>query len=297
VQPILDRWVAGELSETQFLELTEWRKVWGQEPELYLPIFRFARMNRVPMLALNVDRSLTRRVGEAGWASIRAAEREGVTDPAPAGPDYVALLWQVFGQHARAEQSAGGDTPDLANPAFRNFVDSMLLWDRSLAQGIAERAARSDGTLVVALMGSGHLQDGHGVTRQLKDLGLTDSAVLLPWNAGASCSDFTSHLADALFGIDSAPQDQGERPRLGILLDQGQRGVRVQKVMEGSIAQQAGLREEDVIETIAGRHVADASDVIDAVQHQAPGTWLPMIVRRGEQTVEIVARFPPRVQK
>ncbi|MCZ6467452.1 MAG: hypothetical protein O6829_09295 [Alphaproteobacteria bacterium] len=26
---------------------------------------------------------------------------------------------------------------------------------------------------------------------------------------------------------------------------------------------------------------------------QAPGTWLPLRVRRGAETVDIVARFPP----
>ena len=297
VQQALDRWVAGELSEAKFLELADWRKVWGQEPELYLPILRFARMNRVPMLALNVDRGLTRRVGETGWAGIPLGEREGVSDPAPADADYLALLWESFRQHARPDQPSPREAPDLAHPGFQNFVDSMLLWDRSMAQGIAERVARGDGALVVALMGTGHLEGGHGVARQLGDLGINDAAVLLPWSSAAGCDEIAPHLADALFGIEPGADEQNERPRLGIMLDQNQQGVRVQKVMEGSIAQQAGLREEDIIESIAGRRPDDAGDVIDAVQRQAPGTWLPMVVRRGAQTVEIVARFPPRVQK
>ena len=33
-------------------------------------------------------------------------------------------------------------------------------------------------------------------------------------------------------------------------------------------------------------------DLIDIVQRQAPGTWLPLTVRRGEDSHEIVARFP-----
>lgn len=297
VQPVLDRWVAGELSEARFLELTDWRKTWGQEPELYLPIFRFARMNRVPMLALNVDRALTRRVGETGWASIPPAEREGISDPSPAPADYLGLLWASYLQHARSGQPAPTDTPDLTVPGFRSFVDNMLLWDRSMAQGIAERVARGDVELVVALMGTGHLQGGYGVTRQLRDLGIGRSAVLLPWSPAAECDEITPQLADALFGIEPGPEDKGERPRLGILLDQSQQGVRVQKVTDGSIAQQAGLRAEDIIETVAGRRAVEVGDVIDAVQRQAPGTWLPMLVRRDGQTVEIVARFPPRAQQ
>jgi len=65
-------------------------------------------------------------------------------------------------------------------------------------------------------------------------------------------------------------------------------------VVEGSIAQRAGLQEQDIIETIAGERAATVDDVIAAVARQAPGTWLPISIRRGGQTLEIVARFPPR---
>src|SRR5512134_1371003 len=63
VQPILDRWVAGELTSAAFLEEVEWDRVWGFDPELYLPLFHFARLHRVPMVALNVDRALIAEVG------------------------------------------------------------------------------------------------------------------------------------------------------------------------------------------------------------------------------------------
>jgi hypothetical protein len=137
LQSVLDRWVAGELSAAQFIERSEWRTVWGQDVELYFPIFQFARMNRVPMLALNVDRGLTREVGEKGWAHVPSSEREGVSDPAPADKEYLELLWQSYGQHARAGQPTPGEAPELEDPAFRRFVDNMLLWDRSMAQTIA----------------------------------------------------------------------------------------------------------------------------------------------------------------
>jgi len=49
-----------------------------------------------------------------------------------------------------------------------------------------------------------------------------------------------------------------------------------------------------VIVRIAGETVSAPSDVIDAVQRQAPGTWLPIAVQRGDETLDLVARFPPR---
>ncbi len=297
-QKVLDQWVGGELSEAQFLERSEWRTVWGYDAEMYLPIFQFARMNRLPLLALNVDRGLTRKVGDKGWAQVPPSEREGVSDPAPAGPEYLNVLWDSFRQHASAGQPSPPPTPDFENPAFLRFVDSMLLWDRAMAQGLAERVLRDDGTLVVGLMGRGHLEDGQGAPRQLANLGVSDAATLLPWDTASGCDEVTLRMASALFGVEPRePTNEDERPRLGIVLEQAEDGIRVQKVVDGSIAQQAGLHQDDLIESIAGQRVADTGDVIGAVQRQAPGTWLPIVVRRGAQTLDIVARFPPRARK
>ena len=34
VQPVLDEWVAGELSTQQFLDKVDWKNVWGYDPQL-----------------------------------------------------------------------------------------------------------------------------------------------------------------------------------------------------------------------------------------------------------------------
>jgi hypothetical protein len=48
VQPILDDWIAGRLTDQEFLQRTDWEKVWGYDARLYLPIFQFARMQHIP---------------------------------------------------------------------------------------------------------------------------------------------------------------------------------------------------------------------------------------------------------
>jgi uncharacterized iron-regulated protein len=290
VQKVLDQWVAGELAEEQLLTRTQWRTVWGHDAGLYLPIFQFARMHRVPLIALNVERSLSRKVGEQGWAAVPPQEREGVSDPAPAPPAYTDMLYESFQQHGRQARQRN-------DPAFAHFVDSMLLWDRTMAQGIAEATAREPATIVVGVMGLGHLQNRDGVPRQLAELGVKDAAVLLPWDATQPCAELTPELADALFGIEPRSEPPPDRPRLGVMLEPSDQGVRIAKVTDGSIAQRAGLQEQDIIETIAGERVGGVDEVIAAVTRQAPGTWLPISIRRAGQPLEIVARFPPRPQR
>jgi hypothetical protein len=292
---VLDDWVAGKLTEAELLTRSEWNKVWGFDPQLYLPVFHFARMNRVPMAALNIDRALVRRIGEQGWSAIPPAAREGIDDPAPPSEAYLAALYDSWLEHLPENHPMRRPAAarDTSAAEFTRFVDSMQAWDRAMAQGIASRL-KGPGTLVVALMGSGHVRDGHGVPHQLRALGVGDIVSLLPWDAGNACDELQAGLADAVFGVDApAPAPQPERPRLGIVLDQGAQGVAVREVVKDSIAERAGVRAGDVLTQVAGRAVGETADVVAAVQRQAPGTWLPMTVKRGSQVVELVARFPP----
>ena len=300
MQPVLDAWVAGQLTEAELLVKSDWARVWGMESSLYLPIFHFARLHRIAMVALNVERQLVTRVGDKGWATVPATDREGVTDPAPASREYRQRLYAQFLLHrahgSGATSEPGEPTEDqLADPVFRRFVEGMQVWDRAMAQGIAERLRGATPPLLVAIMGSGHLEFGYGVPRQLRDLGITRVAVALPWDPAASCDDLAPRLADAVFGLPSRPAvAEPERPRLGITVERAAEGVLVREVMRGSIAEQAGMLVGDLIVTVAGLPSREPEDVIAAVGRQAPGTWLPIVVRRGEGTLDLVARFPPR---
>jgi uncharacterized iron-regulated protein len=301
VQGALDRWIAGELDEQAFLRESEWREVWGFDPALYLPIFHFARMNRIPLVAVNVSRSLTRAVADKGLAGVPLAEREGVGDPAPALPAYENMLFESWRDHLPDDAAHGAleraERTDPGQPEFRRFLESQLVWDRAIAEGMAEAAARHPRAVVVGLMGSGHVVHGWGVSHQLQALGRPAPFTLLPFERDADCAKLAGgpadRLADAVFGVATPPRAAAPaRPRLGITLEPAAGGVGIAEVANGSIAQRAGLEKGDVILVIAGRAPKSAADVAAAVMRQAPGTWLPIEVQRGEQRLELVARFP-----
>lgn len=200
-QGALDRFAAGETGEQEFLKAADWQKVWGYDPGLYLPLLRFARDRRIPMVALNVDRELVRQTSKGGWAAVPVAAREGVGDPAPPPPGYVTRLTDIFAAHGRSKD--GKFDPD--DPGFRRFLDAQLLWDRAMAEGIAA-AHRRDGALVVGIMGGGHVEHGEGVPHQLRALGIEGSMGLLPWDGDRDCAELEPGLADAVYGI---PPGQG----------------------------------------------------------------------------------------
>lgn len=211
VQPVLDRWVAGELTEEQFLDEVGWDAIWGFDPGLYMPLLQFARLHRVPMLALNVDRALVARVAREGWDAVPEDLREGVWTPADPPEDYRRYLAEVFAmkrQHgvggAAHEAPATADPGALAaEPAFGRFVQAQLTWDRAMAQALAAAAGvRPDGSwpLVVGIVGLGHVQYGWGVPHQLADLdiGRRETAVLIPWRT-TDRDALEAGIADAVF--------------------------------------------------------------------------------------------------
>jgi uncharacterized iron-regulated protein len=292
VQPALDRWVAGEIDEADFLRASEWRQVWTFDPALYLPIFHFARMNRIPLVAVNVDRALVQVVSEKGYAAIPANEREGISEPAPATEAYEDMLLASWRDHLPPDKQQDAALA-RQDAEFRRFVESQLVWDRAMAQGIADAARQRSGAVVVGLMGSGHVIHGWGVPHQLQQMGRTAPLTLLPWDREADCTDLAGGYADAVFGV-AAPPRTGTvaRPRLGITLEPADSGVRIGEVTAGSIAERTGLRKGDVIIEIAGVRAEQAIEVAAAVARQAPGTWLPLTVQRESRTLEFVAKFP-----
>jgi uncharacterized iron-regulated protein len=296
VQPVLDRWIAGELTVKQFFEQTGWQKIWNFPPELYLPLFQFARINRIPIVALNVERTLTEAVANQGWDAVPAVQREGVSRPAPASNAYQDYLFDVFKLHARRRANETG-TPDRNDTAFRFFVESQTTWDRAMAEALAGRldpGPRALRPLVVGIMGSGHVRNGHGVPRQLRDLGLSNIAALLPVSIRQDCESIRPGFADGVYAMPEIPRDSSPPPRLGVRLEEVDGGVTLAAVSSGSLAEQTGLRPGDRIVSVAGTPVAKMVSLISAIRMQPDGTWLPMQIRRGTETLDMVIKFPPR---
>ncbi|MEK7877271.1 MAG: ChaN family lipoprotein [Pseudomonadota bacterium] len=296
VQPVLDRWIAGELTVKQFFEQTGWEKIWNFPPELYLPLFQFARINRIPIVALNVERTLTEAIANQGWDALPAAQREGVSRAAPVSNAYRDFLFDVFKEHPRRRAGETG-TPDKNDTAFRFFVESQITWDRAMAEALARRleaGSSAQRPLVVGIMGNGHVRNGHGVPHQLRDLGVSNIATLLPVDTRQDCESISKGFADGVYAMPEIPSDKPPPPRLGVRLEEIDSSVTLAAVSSGSLAEQTGLRPGDRIVSIAGIPVVKSISVISAVRMQPDGTWLPMQIRRGTETLDVVIKFPPR---
>jgi len=298
LQPVLDAWIRGEYSEKEFLQKTDWDKVWTFDADLYMPLFRFARMNRLPMIALNVERDLISAISQKGWDGVEDAQKEGVQSPHKAHPDYIASLKKIFDQHPNVTDDEKKDD-EKSKARFQRFVDAQLTWDGAMAQELARVQKMGGDPLVIGIMGSGHLANRYGVPHQLEGLGL-NSTVLLPWTLGWDCNELRDNYADAIFGLEameSSPRKQ--RPVLGIRIEKIKNtpGVLVDQVVEKSVAEKAGFKKGDRILSAAGQDIEDTGQLISIIQRQAPGTWLPLDIVRHSKHLEIIAKFPNRTAK
>lgn len=179
-QPALDAFLAGNLSFSGLLAEVRWAEVWGFDPALYQPIFEACRSGGLPMFGLNVARPLVKMVRHGGWAALPEAERAWLSPAAPASPAYRDYLFAMTGG-ARPDRAAA--SPD--DPAFDGFVRAQQVWDRAFACRLAQARRSDPGRLALGIVGRGHLEYGHGVPAQLRDLGIGGVLVALPGAGGA----------------------------------------------------------------------------------------------------------------
>ena len=274
-QPALDRYSNGTLDEATFLREVGWAEVWGHDPDLYLPILRWAKARGVPLLALNAEPQLVRRVRREGLAAIPAAERQGIGTPAPLGEAYRARLERAWSAHGGDGAATGAAMSASQAADLERFLDSQRLRDRAMAERIAAAHRRDPGLLVVALIGRGHLEEGDGVPRQLRDLGLTRAAAALRPELPPAC----------------APAPVGAR--LGAYLESADGVVWVRQVAPGSAAARGGLRVGDRILTVNDEAVQRAGQVIRRVRLQPDAGPLRLSIERGGRQLRLELQLPP----
>jgi uncharacterized iron-regulated protein len=296
LQPILDRWTRGEFGKDKFIELTRWNEIWGYDPDIYMPLFDFARMHRIPMLALNVKRSLIQKISRYGWASIPIDQRRGISTPKPPSEGYTRSLTNTFAMHSNIYKKDA--TPNKEDhKKLTNFIEAQTFWDRAMAEAIARARTSGGNPLVIAIVGSGHVEYGYGISHQLTNLGISNGAVLLPWDKGLSCDGLKTiegmPIAHAVFGVDTfSEQKKPYRPLLGVQIKTAEQGVIVVEVVDGSVAASEGLQKDDLIIQAAGTKINKTKELVAIINNQAPGTYLPLRILREGKELNVIAKFP-----
>jgi uncharacterized iron-regulated protein len=159
-QPVIDRYLAGDISEADLVIQTEYQERWGFPWEFYAPILRFAQAHQIPVLALNTPQEITRQVAQEGLESLEANDFRYIPplqaiDLGNEGyREFVASAFSAHGNHG--------------NLNFENFFAAQVLWDETMAETIATFKQSSPETQVIVLAGSGHVIYGYGIPSRVE---------------------------------------------------------------------------------------------------------------------------------
>ncbi len=270
-QPVLDDYIAGELTEYEFLEKSEYFERWGYDYRLYRPILEYAREQRIPVIALNVSKELVEKVRRDGLGILSDARSltEEEFRQAPAEVDrsdlkYQERLQRIYRMHPNKDQQT-----------FARFQDVQLLWDEGMAKKMADFLRENEDRHMVVLAGSGHLIYGSGIPNRVKRRLKVDSAIVL------QDSNQPLDLEAGDFLLLPEPLELPPAGRMGIYMgESGDHGVIVEKLAQGSAAKEAGIEKGDELLTIDGQPVKTAADVKLAMLDREPGDTVVVTVWR-----------------
>ena len=183
-QKALDAWSAGKVPEAAFRKVYEWN--WRNIPwELYQEILRYARDNRIPIVALNAPRGIVEQVARQGAASLSGEELiqlpPGI-DLQVSG-DYLDFMGSAYPAHGRS------------GTGFRYICEAQMLRNRVMARRISNYLALHPESTMVVLAGGGHAREAGGIPAELGNL---RHRIVLPTIPGLDSQTVTERDADYL---------------------------------------------------------------------------------------------------
>ena len=177
-QPVLDRYLAKEIGETQLRQQSEYDPRWGWDWEFYAPILRYARQHQIPLIALNTPEEITQKVAETGIDSLEGSDFRYIPPLNEIKLDnqtYKQSISDIYLQHVEAGQ---GNSQDLDN-----FFAAQVLWDETMAEAIARHYQNNPQSQIVVLVGQAHVMNDYAipqrVERRIRDKSFRDIVYLL----------------------------------------------------------------------------------------------------------------------
>jgi len=183
VQPVLDSYLAGRITEAEFREQS---RPWPNYAADYRPMLELARAKGWPVIAANVPRRLASMVSRRGLASLdslppadRALAARDIE--CPKDQYYRNFVDVMGGGHGGAAGSDGA--AGSMDAMMDQFYQAQCLKDETMAESIvAARAKAGTDAIVVHVTGAFHSDQGLGtvsrVTRRSSGVkGLVVSAV------------------------------------------------------------------------------------------------------------------------
>ncbi len=277
-QQALDDYIQGKINEAEFISASGYFEVWGYDYRLYREIIQFARDRNIPLLGLNLDKAITRRVYAEGSTDGLTPEQlsQVVQERDLDLPGYRQRLEAVHGQH---------DSPHGAS--FTGFLQAQALWDETMAESIVLALQRYPEHRMLVLAGNGHVVKDSGipprVERRIPNIVQRVIATINQEEYGEDQFDYLMFTQS----IELSPAG-----KLGVMLkEEGAEGepgrVRIIGISPHGLAGASKLKEQDRILTLEGQPVTRIADIKIGLMDKKIGDIVQVSVLRGQKKLNI----------
>ncbi|MCG2725459.1 MAG: ChaN family lipoprotein [Elusimicrobia bacterium] len=162
LQPILDDYAKGDISEDEFLEKANWEKEWGFDFNLYKPLFDFIREKKLKALALNIPKKIVAKIARIGLEGLMPEDRKFLPENIhiPTDTKYLNFLKTSFGEH--------GDSPMSEMFTWENYLVSMSAWNEAMGAKMADFLNKNKEYSGLVIAGNGHIIYNAGIPFSVK---------------------------------------------------------------------------------------------------------------------------------
>ncbi|EDN70818.1 protein of unknown function DUF399 [Beggiatoa sp. PS] len=269
-QSALDDYLADKIDEPTFLQRSQYFNHWRFDYNLYKPIIDYVKAENIPLIALNIDKQITKKVAREGIHNLTEEEKPALPVEMDFSNDaYRHDLYQIFMQH----QKTFGDKN------FEYFLQSQALWDETMAQTAAQFLAQYADTQLIVLAGNGHVRYRYGIPNRLyRRNGETFTVIVQDERMTPEIGDYVL-LTEEIKGKAA--------PKLGVWIEELDNQLRIQRVGEKSPAKQAGLQAKDIILQLSGHEIRTLADLKWVLFYTDIGSTVTIIVmRKGEKITQ-----------
>lgn len=166
-QAPLEDYARGRIDEEEMLDQLQWKTRWGFPHLLYAPLWRAARADGSPLVALNARRELTKAVSSAGVDGLDPAMAADLPELDLTNDAHRDWMRDIFESHGMAMEES----------KFERFYQAQVVWDETMAQTAYEFVTTNDVAAMMIVAGRGHTERGWGISsriqRRIGDAGAT----------------------------------------------------------------------------------------------------------------------------
>ena len=151
LQPVLDDYAAGRLTEEAFRAKTDRENDWDFDFKMYKPLFDFIVTNKLRALALNIPKKTADKIALSGLESLTPDEKQYLPEP------VTITRHKKYNDYLKTSFSGPGDTATAQISTLGNYLASMAASNESMGNRVAGFLNENPGFAVLVIAGNSRL--------------------------------------------------------------------------------------------------------------------------------------------